>query len=247
MAVKPNIDWNALNFAGFAKLAMDPTLSRYEKIGFPDWYRAGFEPRIFTDICAKLPRLHEDGLTVLDIGPGCSDLPGLLIDLCRARGHRLHLVDSAEMLGLLPTAAFIDKRPGMFPKCCDALADLKGRVAVVLCYSVLHYVFIEADLGKFVDAALELLAPGGEMLLGDVPNNSKRARFFASEAGIAFHRKFTASDTPPPGPAHGGLDDDVVLGLLSRVRSAGADAYVLPQDPVLPMANRREDILIRRP
>jgi hypothetical protein len=39
----------------------------------------------------------------------------------------------------------------------------------------------------------------------------------------------------------------VVFALLQRARLAGFDAYVLPQDPALPMANRREDVLIIRP
>jgi hypothetical protein len=251
MSCKPKIDWSALDFAGFARLAGDASLSKYEKIGFPDSYRAGFEAMIFADICAKLPRLHERDLTVLDIGPGCSDLPMMLIELCRTKGHRLCFVDSAEMLAQLPDAPFIDKRPGLFPKCRESLSELTGKVDVALCYSVLHYVFVDANVFDFIDVALELLAPGGEMLVGEIPNVSKRARFFASEAGVAFHRQFTAGASPPPahedGPVRGKLDDAVVIGLLSRARAAGADAYIVPQNPGLPMANRREDILIRRP
>ena len=43
------------------------------------------------------------------------------------------------------------------------------------------------------------------------------------------------------------IDDGVVLGLVTRARNFGFDAYVVPQAPDLPMANRREDILIVRP
>jgi hypothetical protein len=251
MSRKRDIDWRALDFAGFAKLAEDDSLSKYERIGFPDFYRSGFETKIFADICTKLPRLNERELTVLDIGPGCSDLPMMLIGHCRAQGHRLCLIDSPQMLARLPEAPFIDKRPGLFPKCRDALADLRGSVAVMLCYSVLHYVFVDANVFDFVDVALELLAPGGEFLIGDIPNASKRRRFFTSKAGIAFHRVFTGTDTMPPVDdnvsVRGTLDDAVVMALLARARAAGADAYVVPQDPALPMANRREDILIRRP
>jgi hypothetical protein len=251
MSKTRDIDWLALDYAGFAELAKDDSLSKYERIGFPDSYRAGFEAKIFADICAKLPRLNERGLTVLDIGPGCSELPMMLIDLCGARGHRLCLVDSPQMLARLPDAPFVDKRPGLFPKCREALVDLRGSVAVILSYSVLHYVFLDANVFDFVDVALELLAPGGEFLIGDIPNASKRRRFFLSEAGIAYHRAFTGTDTMPPiegnVSARGALDDAVVLALLTRARAAGADAYVVPQNPALPIANRREDILVRRP
>jgi SAM-dependent methyltransferase len=251
MADKPTIDWAMLDFAGFAALAGDDRLSKYEKIGFPDSYRQGFEGKILRDVCAKLPRLAERRLTVLDIGPGCSDLPTMLVELCRDQAHTLVLIDSPEMLARLPDAPFVRKRPGMFPQCRDGLHDLHGRVDVILCYSVLHYIVAEADVLDFVDAALELLAPGGQMLVGDIPNRSKRQRFFSSEAGVRYHRAFTGTDTLPDlrqdASVRGVIDDAVVLSILSRARGAGADAYVVPQAPDLPMANRREDILIRFP
>lgn len=251
MSEKPDIIWNDLDFAGFAGLACDERLSKYEKIGFPDSYRQGYEDAIFADIRAKLPRLDEPGLTVMDIGPGCSDLPRMLLELCRERGHILYLVDSPEMLGQLPDAPFLTKRSGLFPKCRAELSELFGKVDVMICYSVLHYVMIDANPFDFIDLSLELLAPSGEFLIGDIPNISKRRRFFSSETGIRFHRAFTGTDTNPEvqlnGPIPRQIDDSVVISLLSRARAAGADAYVLPQPLGLPMSNRREDILIRRP
>jgi hypothetical protein len=38
-----------------------------------------------------------------------------------------------------------------------------------------------------------------------------------------------------------------VLALLARARAQGFHAWVLPQDAALPMGNRREDVLIRKP
>ena len=48
-------------------------------------------------------------------------------------------------------------------------------------------------------------------------------------------------------PTRGETDDAVVFAILSRARSSGFHGWVVPQDPSLPMANRREDILIARP
>lgn len=251
MSDKPDIDWSRLDYARFAELAGDDRLSIYEKIGFPDSYRQGFETQIFDDIVAKLPRLQEPGLTVVDIGPGCSEIPRMLIEFCRVQQHRLHLIDSPPMLAQLPDDPIVVKRRGKFPDCEAELADLRGRVDVVVCYSVFHYVFAGGNPFDFVDAILGLLAPGGQCLIGDIPNQSKRSRFFASEAGIAFHRRFTGSDTLPPqapaGPQPGAIDDSVLMGIMARVRLAGADCYLVPQPDALPMANRREDLLIRRP
>ena len=43
------------------------------------------------------------------------------------------------------------------------------------------------------------------------------------------------------------LDDASVMALLSRARAAGFHAWLMPQAAGLPMANRREDLVIERP
>ena len=44
-----------------------------------------------------------------------------------------------------------------------------------------------------------------------------------------------------------GIDDTVIRALVDRANSMGCDAYLLPQDPELPMSNRRDDLLIIKP
>ena len=240
-----------LDFEGFRRAATRENLSEYAKIGFPDSYRAGREAAILADIESKLTNLGRAAQTVLDIGPGCSPLPRLLAETARARGHRLFLADSAEMLAQLPDEAFVEKLPGRFPQ--DHRAFLLAQVErfdVVLVYSVLHYVFVEASLHDFLDAAVALLAHGGQLLVGDIPNVSMRRRFFSTPAGVAFHQQFTGTQEPPPADptfAVGKIDDGVLLGLVARYRAAGCHAFLLPQAPALPMWNRREDLLIVRP
>jgi hypothetical protein len=114
-----------------------------------------------------------------------------------------------------------------------------------------QYAYADASIFDFVDAAMELLAPGGRLLLGDLPNASMRRRFLASEAGAAHHRAYTGRDEDPDVRFNvlerGEMDDAVVIALVSRARAAGFDAWLLPQPAGLPMANRREDIVIARP
>jgi hypothetical protein len=238
-----------LTYDDFRRMAEDESLTAHEKIGFPDSYREGKEAAIFADITAKLSSLHTPERTVVDIGPGCSGLPHMLVDLCRRMESVLILVDSPEMLGQLPDEPFVRKLDGHFPDEVS-LEEYDAAVDVVLVYSVLHYVFAEGGLWPFLDRALSLLASGGAMLLGDIPNASKRRRFFTSEAGVAFHRDFMGDDSLPDlGPADESakIDDSGVLEILRRARAKGFDAYVTPQADDLPMANRREDILIVRP
>ena len=241
-----------LTFDDFKELAKDDSLTTYEKVGFPTSYREGKEEAIFQDITRKLPSLAQAGGLVLDIGPGCSGPAFLLIDWCREHGQHLVLVDSAEMLARLPDEPFIEKIAGKYPTgCAEALDKYCGKVNTIICYSVLHYVFAETNLFDFLDQSLTLLADGGEMLVGDIPNISKRKRFFSSPNGIQFHQRFTGTSEIPRVEFNsadpGKIDDSVLLGLVLRARNSGCDAYLLPQPHDLPMANRREDLLLRKP
>jgi hypothetical protein len=241
-----------LDFEGFKALARDPALSPNEKVGFPDSYRAGREQAILCDIRAKLSNLDLAGRRVLDIGPGCSGVALGLLALCRERDHSLTLIDSAEMLALLPEEPFAMKLPARFPEECPAfLTEHRGGLDAILVYSVVQYVFREGNVFAFFDACLELLADGGQLLIGDIPNQSMRRRFFSSASGIHFHQAFTGTGEVPE-VAHntlepGHVDDAALLGLVLRARSAGYDAFLLPQAAGLPMANRREDLLVRKP
>ena len=241
-----------LTYAGFRDLATDDGLSPYERIGFPDSYRAGKESAIFSDIRSKLTNIEKHNQIILDVGPGCTDVPRMMIELATAQDHRLLLVDSPEMLQLLPDEPHTTKYAGRFPEECSTLVnEYAGKLDVILVYSVFHYIYTEGNVFGFIDACLNLLAPGGQLLIGDIPNSSKRKRFFSSAEGIRFHREFTQTDTTPEVHFNrvepNEIDDGVIVGILLRVRGAGCDAYVVPQAPELPMANRREDILIRKP
>jgi hypothetical protein len=241
----------SLTFDDFRKMAQDDSLSKYQKIGLPNSYREGKEGFIFQNILSNLGRLRENGKVVLDIGPGCSDLPRMIIDLCRERDHTLLLVDSAEMLAHLPNDGFIHKIPACFPQCESLFTNYSSKVDVILVYSLFHAVFVEGNVWDFLDRSLELLAEGGEMMIGDIPNISKRRRFFSSSNGVKFHQEFMNTQSLPEVHFNSlerhQVDDSVILAMVSRARNQGFDAYVLPQHPDLPMANRREDILIRRP
>lgn len=246
------IPFHELTFDKFRELAQSEQLSHHEKVGFPNEYREGKEELIFADVLAKLRSLDGEGKTVIEIGPGCGSLPVMLTAVCKERGHRLHFVDSPEMLAQLPEEEPIRKWPGRYPDDVGALfAHLNGRVDTIIAYSVIQYVFAEGNLWDFLDRTLFLLADGGEILLGDVPNATMRKRFFSSAAGAQCHREYTGRDEAPEVRFNqlepGQMDDSVVLAILSRARAQGFHAWVVPQREGLPMANRREDILIRKP
>lgn len=242
----------SLRYEDFKALAAEEGLSPHERIGFPDEYREGQEDAILADLTSKASNLAVPASGIVDIGCGCGVLAQRMIDYCTEMKHRLVLVDSSEVLRRLPDSPHVRKAAGRFPdESAPALAELCGHADVVIAYSILHYVVLDSNPFDFLDRALQLLAPGGQLLIGDVPNLSMRRRFFSSEAGRAFHKAFMETDTDPEVSFNtlepGKIDDAVVLGMLMRARTAGFDAFVVPQRQDLPMSNRREDLLFRRP
>lgn len=238
-----------LSFDDFKKLAADNTLSIYQKIGFPDEYRKGKESDIFNDISHKLELTNVSEKVLLDIGPGCSELPLMILNFCNQNKFTTLLVDSKEMLDQLPDANNIKKYEGYFPDDVSLLInEFQNKVDYIIGYSIFHYVFYNTCIFKFIDSALSLLKPGGKLFLGDIPNVSKRKRFFSTDTGIAFHKNFTGTDTLPEinnlqlEPNQ--VDDGVLMGILQRYRGFGYEVYILPQNSKLPMYNRREDLLI---
>lgn len=248
-----NNRFSSLTFDDFKSMALDDSLSQYEKIGFPNLYRQDIEKFIFEDIKTKSYTLHNlsKGL-ILDIGSGCSSLPNYFAEYCHHRNSNMIVIDSEEMLSRLKISSNnVIKMPGQFPNIPELLTEYQEKVDFILCYSVIQYTFTEGNIWKFLDEGLSLLKPGGTFFIGDVPNESKRKRFFSSQSGITFHQQFTNSLTIPDVEFNclekGYIDDSIVFSILQRCRLQGFDAYVVPQSNKLPMSNRREDIIITRP
>lgn len=137
----------------------------------------------------------------------------------------------------------------------------EGTFDRILVYDVLQYQQDPSRTRAFVDACLERLRPGGRLLLGDIPNVDRKARFLSSERGRRFHEEWSAQKdrltdedrlhyelggriTVPP-PTF--INDEFVLDLLLAVRKGGADGFVLPQPAALPYSFTREDVLVCKP
>jgi len=245
-------DYRVKSYETFRERARNPTLSLNEKCGYPEVLRSGQSESIFADIASKLTTLMKSEIRILDIGAGCSDLTHYIIEMTGRHNQFLTVIDSPEMLRLLPNRGpHLTKIAGRFPGGIKSAEKILGSFDAILAYSVAHYVFLDASLFAFIDAAVQLLTKQGQLLLGDIPNAKMRKRFMASEEGKAYH-KIHYPRLPEPNVVFntlspGEIDDGVLLGLVARMRAAGFHAFVVPQAADLPMANRREDILIIRP
>jgi len=234
-----------LTFDDFREMARNPSLSGSEKIGFPDSYRKGFSKAILKDILTKLPLDKSENKVILDIGCGCDDLTFELIALCKTKNHKLILIDSEEMLKLIPDDKHLVKIPGKFPFHHELLAGYNNKIDHILCYSVLFYVFANDNIYTFLHEAVNLLKSGGYFLVADLPNIDKRDRFLDSEEGKKFQQN---AGQVKGSTAHENrdqkMDDSILFSIMTRFRRFGCETYLLPQNDDLPMSNRREDILI---
>ncbi len=238
-----------LTVEDFRRLATAEGLSPNERAGFPDAFRSGRDDAILRDMRTKVPALGQRARTIVDIGTGCSDLAVSLVADCEAHRHRIVLVDVPEVLahhrprpGLLPI-------PGSFPEVADAVRAAVGPQGAdgVIAYSVLQYT--GSEMADFVIAAATLLSPGGRCLIGDIPNSDMRERFVNSDRGREYASRVWGCEEPQPMTRK--TDDEPtdarLFAVLSTLRQSGFHAWVTPQDRALPMANRREDLLIERP
>lgn len=238
-----------LTFDNFKKMATDDQLQLHEKVGFADCHRLYTEENIFEDILNKLSISSNQTVKIMDIGCGCSKPVLMLIDYARKMGYHLYLVDSKEMLDNLPNESFITKINGEFPF-CEELHKLKSQIDYIIVYSVLHHVVTHSNYIGFIDSAIELLNNDGKLLIGDLPNISKKKRFLDSENGIKFHQEWSKNEDLPNitwnNLEKSTIDDSLIFSILQRYRSMGCETYLLEQKDGLPMNKTREDILIKR-
>jgi len=249
-----DVDPSQVNtFEGFKKLAARTDISKFEKIGFPDSYRDGHENAICEDIVEKLLLRIKKNQALLDIGSGCSGLPGHLLNIAQENSHSLTLLDSEEMHLNLPGVIRSETKQinARFPDCRDFIDEHQNSFDSIICYSVIQYAFIESSIFRFLDSMLTLLSPGGRILIGDIPNISMKKRFLDSPVGRAFHEnnfgEIAEVDIEWNMINFDKMDDSVIMALIMRARAAGFHAYLMPQAGNLPLSNRREDVLIVKP
>ena len=233
-------------FKDFEELASDS--DQYRRIGFPANLRASYEKAIHEDIKSKMNGLSVKNSSMLDIGAGASNFYKFLVNALEDNGGSYTALDSQAVLDTIPDPRVM-KVCGRFPDSLSHwLKDQASSYDYILVYSVLQYVIGQTCVFKFLDSALDLLKPGGIMLIGDIPNHDMKIRLNRSEEGRLYHAKFYSNyPYPEEDPWLKSIpDDSTILSLVSRARKYGYDAWVQSQADNLPFSNRREDIIIRR-
>lgn len=234
-------------YGSLATMDVSPTVQA-GRYGF----QAEAERRILGDVLPKLrPEPHH---RLLDIGCGAGALlVPLSYQVAEAVGidhpdtiaslERRHVLDNVTLIG----GGFPDTAP-------------EGDFDRIIAYSVLHYM-ADMDAAKaFILAAAALLRPGGRLVIGDLPNRDRGARWRANPAAAAAEREWAnlkesaaGDETTNRAMAQlartsqlGNFSDAMIAELIQAARAAGYEAYWLPQAPDLPFGRTREDLVVER-
>jgi 2-polyprenyl-3-methyl-5-hydroxy-6-metoxy-1,4-benzoquinol methylase len=210
-------------------------------------FQSESEAKIALDIKAKLGSGSELSLLEIGCGPGSILLHSMMSDY-----QELYGLDADEIINVL-----IDR-------------DLNGVVNTIsgdwleiahkkthdhiLIYSVLHYMENRDQLFRFVDKALNHLASGGKLLLGDIPSIGQK-KFFEQqsdypEINAAYQSQVQNADNYAPPVFNSSalltFSDKLILEIIERYSNNITRAYLLPQADDLPFNRTRVDILITK-
>ena len=134
--------------------------------------------------------------------------------------------------------------------------NFHGSFDKIYAYSVLSTLPSKKELYNFIDKAITLLNPNGQILFGDIPNSNTKARFINSDKGKEFlsHWQKNMRENSQNKTKDNYLnneadlsavffDDNLVFEILLYARKLGLNSYLLPQNPELPFGHTREDII----
>jgi len=221
----------------------------------------GMAKDIWNDIQNKL--FMESNKKVLEIGCGYGELTETMLEGYNKYNQIVTMLDIESVITAIKTNFSkhlnekIELVNGIFPYETELDDSHLNSFDYIIVYSVIHYT---DEPKNFVLKCLDYLAPGGKLLIADLPNSNKRGRFLASQFGRKFEanwKKVELTDIPEYKTHHEYVDsglhntpqisDEFVLWAMTRFRESGYDVFMLPQNKSLPYHYTREDMLLVRP
>ncbi len=199
------------------------------------------------EIAAKLELGPDDRLLEIGCGPG-----NLLIPLSFAVAQATGL-DHPDVCARF-SERFYDGRCRLIGANFLDYDTTSGELFdKIMIYSVISTLESANEAFAFVDKALTLLAPNGRLLVGDIVNLGRKARFQQSMEGKKFDKEWKEQIAREPmnvAPKRRRDNkvfepgDEFIAELFLRYRRKGYDTFVVPQSSDLPFGHTREDVLI---
>lgn len=238
---------SSISFENYSHIASLADVSNTEAAGRLAFQQEA-ERKILPDLLVKLDLKASD--TLLEIGCGPGNLLVPLSGFCA----KAAAIDNEGAITRLKNRFAKDTEITCIPGNFLEINLPATHFDKIFIYSVLHYLSDRDEVLNFIERALSILKPGGRMLLGDIPNVSKKSRFVNSKSGQEMAKNW-AEQMKDAGGSHPlekmesdsqliTFDDALVLEIVAFIRGKGFEAFLLPQPIDLPFGGSREDILV---
>jgi cyclopropane fatty-acyl-phospholipid synthase-like methyltransferase len=238
---------SSVSFENYNRKAKDKNNSDIVVSGRYEFQSEG-EKKIIPDVIRKLD--VQSGDRILDIGCG----PGLLLFPLSLISKEVCGIDNVSVINRInkKSKTFKNVRTiaGNF---LDTDLPLFGLYDKILIYSVIHYLSSKKELICFLSKSLDLLAPGGRLLIGDIPNLNKKYRYEKSSFGVEQSKVWKKKVSDMNKLSNGStpvdknlitMDDECYIDIINFAYSQGFESYILPEPDNLPFGKTRDDILI---
>ena len=243
-------NYQKLSNVSFNNLLNDNTV--YDTSGRPNKNKFSSK-EIFEDIIKKLD--VKKNSTLLDIGCGCGEITERIINFSLNNNIKLSLNDIDPVIELLKNKNLKNSNivfySGLFQK-----IKIKKKFDYILVYSVVHYI---NNPILFINKIFKLLNTNGKILIGDIPNIDKKARFSISIKGRIFNGKYFKQPLrkipkyinykdfiKKNKNLRKDINDKFINKIFNIYRAKYCNVYLLEQKKNLPSCYTRDDILIEK-
>ena len=185
---------------------------------------------------------------LIDIGCGAGPVCDYMVKYAKKNKINLTLNDIPEVIRFLKKRYKKNKNikylSGEFQK-----QKIKKRFNKVLCYSVIQ---CTNNPKVFFNEILNIVSDQSSILIGDIPNTSKKKRFLTSKFGKKFEEKRIKKKINninkylKENKQNNLINDELIKEFLIKSKKKGFNFFILRQDSKLPFSYTREDILVEK-
>ncbi|KKW27879.1 MAG: SAM-dependent methyltransferase [Candidatus Kaiserbacteria bacterium GW2011_GWB1_52_6] len=235
------------DISAYEQFGKRATQANFQEIAGRFAFQKKSEQYLLFDIVEKLSLMPKDDLLEIGCGAGNLLIP-LSFFVNSAAG-----VDHPNLLKRLKSRLPLDQKNITLVSGDFLSTKIKEKFSKILIYGVVHCLKDEKEFEMFIRRAATLLKPKGKILIGDIPNVDKKARFLASKEGRKFEEEWrkqieTVKNANPPIKTQAPIvfNDRSIQKAVSLFEELGFSARIVPQTETLSFSFTREDILAEK-